>query len=152
MGPPWWCCGKECACRCRRRRFEPWVGKIPWSREWQHTPLFSPGKIPWTEEPGGATAHGVLKEADTTQQLNNNLVNEYFQKWFTENKYFQVQFILNCILNTYISNILCMSTLRTRLYFIQCLIHRIQSVYVISFCCNLMYMLVTLTNKLLHLS
>ena len=26
---------------------DPWVGKIPWRRKWQHTPAFLPGKIPW---------------------------------------------------------------------------------------------------------
>ena len=25
--------------------FDPWVGKIPWSRKWQLTPVFSPGKF-----------------------------------------------------------------------------------------------------------
>ena len=25
-------------------RFDPWVGKIPWRREWQPTPAFLPGK------------------------------------------------------------------------------------------------------------
>ena len=29
------------------------VRKIPWRRKWQSTPVFLPGKIPWTEEPGG---------------------------------------------------------------------------------------------------
>ena len=24
----------------RRPRFDPWVGKIPWRREWQPTPVF----------------------------------------------------------------------------------------------------------------
>ena len=31
-------------------------------------------EIPWTEEPGGATAQGVTKESDTTQWLNTNNV------------------------------------------------------------------------------
>ena len=31
----------------------PWVRKIPWSKKWQPTPVFLPGKIPRTEEPGG---------------------------------------------------------------------------------------------------
>ena len=26
-------------------RFDPWVGKIPWSRKWQPTPVFLPGKF-----------------------------------------------------------------------------------------------------------
>ena len=39
--------GKKPACQCRRyerRRFNPWVGKIPWRREWQPTPVFLPGE------------------------------------------------------------------------------------------------------------
>ena len=30
--------------QCRRPRFDPWVGKIPWRREWQPTPVFLPGE------------------------------------------------------------------------------------------------------------
>ena len=33
-------------------RFDPWVGKIPWSRKWQPTPVFLPGKK-MDREPGG---------------------------------------------------------------------------------------------------
>ena len=36
-----------------RLRFSPWVGKMPWRRTWQPTPVFLPGESPWTEEPGG---------------------------------------------------------------------------------------------------
>ena len=28
-----------------RPRFDPWVGKIPWRREWQPTPVFLPGEF-----------------------------------------------------------------------------------------------------------
>ena len=28
-------------------------------------------RIPWTEEPGGATVHGGLKQLDTTEQLTH---------------------------------------------------------------------------------
>ena len=38
--------GKESACQCRRHGFDPWVGKIPWRRKWQPTPVFLPGKSP----------------------------------------------------------------------------------------------------------
>ena len=37
--------GKEptCQCRrCKRRRFHPWIGKIPWGRAWQTAPVFLP--------------------------------------------------------------------------------------------------------------
>ena len=39
---------------------ETWVGKIPWRRAWQPTPVFLPGESTWTEEPGVA-------EVDTTE-------------------------------------------------------------------------------------
>ena len=35
---------KESACQCRRCRFNPWVGNIPWRRKWQPTPVSLPGK------------------------------------------------------------------------------------------------------------
>ena len=34
--------GKESACQCRRHKSctaDPWVGKIPWRRKWQPTPV-----------------------------------------------------------------------------------------------------------------
>ena len=40
--------GKESTCQHRRherRGFDLWVGKIPWSRKWQLTPVFLPGKF-----------------------------------------------------------------------------------------------------------
>ena len=43
-GLPWWLSGKESAYQCRRHRFNPWVGKIPWRRKRQLTPLFLPRK------------------------------------------------------------------------------------------------------------
>ena len=47
---------------CRRPGFNPWVGKIPWRREWQSTPVFLPGKSPRTEEePGGLQSMGSQK-------------------------------------------------------------------------------------------
>ena len=30
--------------QCRRCWFDPWVGKIPWGRKWQPTPVFLLGK------------------------------------------------------------------------------------------------------------
>ena len=31
-------------CQCRRRRFDPRVGKIPWRRKWPPAPVFLPGE------------------------------------------------------------------------------------------------------------
>ena len=46
-GLPRWLSGKESACqsrRHRRRRLDPWVGKIAWRRKWQPSTVFLPGK------------------------------------------------------------------------------------------------------------
>ena len=43
-----WHSGKESACQSRRQercRFDPWVRKIPWSKKWQPTQVFLPGKF-----------------------------------------------------------------------------------------------------------
>ena len=40
----WWLSGEAQTGHCRRRRFDPWVGKIPWRRKWQPTSEFLPGK------------------------------------------------------------------------------------------------------------
>ena len=42
----------------KRRRLDSWVGKIPWRRAWQPTPVFFSWKIPWTEEPGQLQSTG----------------------------------------------------------------------------------------------
>ena len=44
LGLPRWLRGKESACQRRRLRFHPWLGKIPWRRKRQPTPVFSPGE------------------------------------------------------------------------------------------------------------
>ena len=39
--------GEEPGWQCRRRKrcgFSPWLGKIPWRRAWQPTPVFLPGE------------------------------------------------------------------------------------------------------------
>ena len=43
----WRLSGKGSACQCRRRKGrkpDPWVGKIPWKRKWQPTPVILPRK------------------------------------------------------------------------------------------------------------
>ena len=43
----------------------PWVGKIPWRRAWQPTPIFLPGESPWTEQPGGLQSIGSQRVGHT---------------------------------------------------------------------------------------
>ena len=37
--------GEESTCQCRRCRFDRWVRKLPWRREWEPTPVFLPGEF-----------------------------------------------------------------------------------------------------------
>ena len=48
--------------------FNPWVGKIPWRRKWQPTPVFLPGEFHGQRSLVGYSPWGH-KELDTTQQL-----------------------------------------------------------------------------------
>ena len=71
-GLPRWLSGKESAYQCRRHRrhgFNPWIGKIPWSRKWQTAPVFLPGKFPGQRSLVGCSPWGH-KESDTTEQLS----------------------------------------------------------------------------------
>ena len=71
--------GKEPACqckRCKRQGFDPWVGKIPWRRSWQPTPVFLPGESPWTEEPGGLQSIGLQRIGHDWSSLAQNTVDQ----------------------------------------------------------------------------
>ena len=58
--------------------FNPWVGKIPWRRKWQPTPVFFPGKShgqrslvvysPW-----------CCKQSETTEQLTTAFFFFYYK-------------------------------------------------------------------------
>ena len=54
--------------QCRRLGFNPWVGKIPWRREWQPTPVFWPGEFRAQRSLVGYSPRG-RKESDTTEWL-----------------------------------------------------------------------------------
>ena len=60
---------KESPCQCRRLRFDPWIGKIPWSREWQPTPVCLPGESHGLRGLAGCHPRG-LKESDMSEQLS----------------------------------------------------------------------------------
>ena len=50
-------------------RFDPWVGKIPWRRKWQPTPVLLPGKFHGWRSLVGYSPQGH-KELDTTEWLH----------------------------------------------------------------------------------
>ena len=50
-----------------------WVGKIPWRRARQLTPVFLPGESPWTEEPGGLQPMGSQRVRHNRKTKHNVL-------------------------------------------------------------------------------
>ena len=66
-----------------RQGFCPWVGKIPWSRVWQPTPVFLPGESPWTDSRLAGYSPCDRKELDTIELISiaqHVFSNVY--KWF----------------------------------------------------------------------
>ena len=64
-------------------RVDPWIGKIPWSREWQPTPVILPGKShvqrlagysPWCQRVGHneVIKHRTLKERKIVEQEDSD--------------------------------------------------------------------------------
>ena len=49
-----------------RDGFDPWVGKIPWRRTWQPTPIFLPGESLGQKRLAGYSPEGCT-ESDTTE-------------------------------------------------------------------------------------
>ena len=63
---------REPSCQCRRlkrRGFDPCVGKIPWRRAWQPTPVFLPREFHGQRSLAGYSPWG-RKESDKTEQLH----------------------------------------------------------------------------------
>ena len=68
---------KRICLQCRRLGFSPWVGKIPWKREWLLTPVFLPGEFhcqrglvgynPWGHK---ESTERVSTQTDERERLN----------------------------------------------------------------------------------
>ena len=72
---PRWHSGKEPTCQCRRHRrcrFNPWDGKITWSRKWQLAPVFLPGKFHGQRTLAGYSPWSC-EELDTTEWPNTHV-------------------------------------------------------------------------------
>ena len=65
-----WLSGKESACQCRKHRFDPWVRKIPWRREWQSIPVFLSGKSHGQKSLAGHSPWGC-------KRVRNDLATKY---------------------------------------------------------------------------
>ena len=63
LGFPGGSVSKESACKAGDLGWIPGLGRSPWRRKWQPTPVFLPGKSPWTEELGGLQSRGSQSQA-----------------------------------------------------------------------------------------
>ena len=70
---PRWYSNKEPACQSRRRRLDPWDGKIPWRRRWQPTPVLLPGKPNGQRSLEGYRPRG-RKESAVTDGLSTDII------------------------------------------------------------------------------
>ena len=68
-GLPWWLREKRICLQWGRPRFDPWVGKIPWRRERQLTPVLLLGKFHGWRNLLGYSPWGC-KESDMTERLH----------------------------------------------------------------------------------
>ena len=104
LGFPGGASGKAPACQCKRRRrrgFDPWVRKIPWSRKWHPTSVLLPGKShgqrslagyrPWDcREPDAAeqvSTHTCYYKPQINRKINDN-VNKYLEGFLIDRKLF----------------------------------------------------------------
>ena len=73
VGFPGGASGKEPACQYKKPKkygFSPWVGKKPWRKAWQPTPVFLPGESHGQRSPTlGLQSVGVAKSQTQLEQL-----------------------------------------------------------------------------------
>ena len=65
----WWLRRLSVYLQCGRLGFDPWIGKIPWRRKQQSTPVLLPGKSHGQRSLVGYSLWG-RKESDTTERLH----------------------------------------------------------------------------------
>ena len=61
---------------CGRPGFDPWVGKIPWRKEWLLMPVFSPGQSQGQRSLAGFSLWG--------RRVGHDLVTKHAYMWYME--------------------------------------------------------------------
>jgi len=86
---PWWLTRWGIFLQCGRPKFNTWVWKIPWRREWPLTPVFLPGEFHGQRSLEGYSPQSC-KESDMTEwltltishsQLTNKIVIVSSEQW-----------------------------------------------------------------------
>ena len=73
----------KCLPAMQETRFDPWVGKIPWRREWQPSPVLLPGESHGQRSLAGYSPWGH-KELDMTERLHLHFHSTGIKWWITK--------------------------------------------------------------------
>ena len=81
--------------QCGRHGFDPWVGKIPWRREWQPIPVFLPGEFHGQTSLAGYSLQ--VTELDMTERLTLNYLLYWGRVPFCKGTETNLQSFANCL-------------------------------------------------------
>ena len=76
--------GKKPTCQCRRHRrgrLSPWVGKTPWRRAWQLTPVFLPGE---SHGPKNLAGYSLGKSQTQLKRLSRHTWNRWLSSLYSQ--------------------------------------------------------------------
>ena len=127
---------KRICLQCRRPRFDPWAGKIPWGTKWLPTPVFVPEEFHGQRSLEGYSPWGC-KELDTTERLINtftfNLGGNAITVQFSTN---DLNFCPSCICSGFLL-ISVSSSMKTAIY-LNCILWCM--LWVVHFCSSVSYL------------
>ena len=97
LGLPWWLSSKEFTCQCRTQGFNPWVGKIPWRRKWQPTPVFFSGKSHGQRSLASYSSRGCkrIRHDLVTEQQKQAIVVLFWRKSLSSYNFHPKYFIIS---------------------------------------------------------
>ena len=91
---------KKILLQCRRCWFESWVGKIPWRRGWQPTPVFLPGESHGQRSVAGYSPWGG-KELDMTK-VTEHMFRVKIKSYMIFKIWVPLCFLYYCQINIYL--------------------------------------------------
>ena len=105
-GLVWWLTWSIIGLQYRRPRFDPWVRKIPWRKEWQLTPVFLPGEFygqrslvgysPWGHRESGMTEQLTLTSLHSTSWPGVAWKLHEYGTWNREKPHIYVLLLSSC--------------------------------------------------------
>ena len=97
---------KKTCLQCGKSRFNPWVGKIPWRREWLPTPVFLSGESHGQRILAGYSRWGC-KETDRTKRLTFIYLVTLYPTTLLKLFLSSNSFLMECFRVFYVSHMIC---------------------------------------------